>query len=219
MVKLRIALLAGKGGITKSTLARALAVRLTQRGFSTVGVDMDQGQASFWSWSQRRLDNAKCPITFPVVNIALPMRVKRELANADFEAGVIDAGAYASADTVEISGFVDLVCIPTTTSVDDLESAIRLVKGLLEKDVPAERIAIVFSGLMDTEEEVREARDYFDAMGVYSVPGGIERMKSYRKAQDKGASIIETAFPGPNYAARLVIDAIIDRAIEVKETA
>ena len=214
---LKIALLGGKGGITKSSIARATGVRLTQRGYSTAGIDMDQGQASLWSWAQRRLDNTKLQGTFPVVNIALPMRVKRELANADFQAAVIDAGAYASADTVDIAGFSDLVCIPTTTSVDDLESAIRVVQGLIAKEIPVERLAIVFSGMMDTEEEEREAREVFEEIGVYCVPGSIERMKGYRKAQDKGAALIETPYPGLNYAARVVIDGIIDRALEVKE--
>ncbi|MCS5737566.1 P-loop NTPase, partial [Herbiconiux daphne] len=63
---LKIAVLAGKGGVKKSSLSRTLAARLVQRGFSAAGFDTDIDQASFARWMQRRINNGIEP-TFPVM--------------------------------------------------------------------------------------------------------------------------------------------------------
>ncbi|MCS5737161.1 P-loop NTPase, partial [Herbiconiux daphne] len=54
---LKIAVLAGKGGVKKSSLSRTLATRLVARGFNTAGFDTDVDQASFARWMQRRVNN------------------------------------------------------------------------------------------------------------------------------------------------------------------
>ncbi|VGQ11476.1 hypothetical protein SB5439_04956 [Klebsiella variicola] len=222
---LKIAILAGKGGVTKTTIARAVGVQLEKRDFDVIGFDTDGDQASFWRWNERRKKLNPQPVIFPVVTGANPVTIRKQIADrvtagtgTKKQAAVIDGAAYASRFVAQVAEFADLVVLPTRYSVDDMESTYRIYQELIQAGIPAKRLAIVFSGVSESKREHREAMSTFKDAGMYVISGYVPQMSSYSMAQDSGLSICEV----PNQPrlftlARWLIDAVIDRAIEVKE--
>lgn len=213
---LKIAVLAGKGGVTKSAIARALSVRFVERGFNTVGFDMDEVQASLYRWMSRRTKAGLSP-TIPVSPQKTANTVKALMDKTDYQVGIIDGAAYASRITLDFAKFVDLVVIPTSYTLDDTGSARRLVKELLENGIPASRICIALSGVEESSVDETETRDDFAPLGVFIAGSYGPRFKSIGKAQDRGLSICEVPFPRLAALAAKMIDSIIDRALEVKK--
>ncbi len=212
---LKIAFLAGKGGVTKSGEARSVAARLAWHGLSVAGYDMDGEQGTFRRWALLR-DEDQSLKSIPAFFVPNIMRLRRELEKNSYECAVVDGSAYASKETFEAAELVDLVVIPTTISMDDMSSTIRVAEGLTEKGIPNERIAFAFSGIMEGDNTT-EAREFLEESGYYCIAGAIERRKGYRNALDKGRAYFETAFPGLNHPAIEHLDAIISRALEVKK--
>lgn len=215
---LKIAFLGGKGGITKTALARATGTQALKRGFTVVGFDTDGEQASFIRWNQRRKNRADKPATFPVVSCTVATTIEKQANESAFDIGIIDGAAYASRFVVNIAQIVDLVVIPTRYSVDDLESAVRVHQQLVEAGIPAQRLALAFSGVAESVKEHAAAESTLEELGIYAIPGYIPQMTSYSTAQDDGLSLCEV----PNQArlftmARWLVNGIIDRALAVKE--
>lgn len=215
---LRIAFLGGKGGITKTALARATATQLTKRGLNTIGFDTDGDQASFWRWMQRRKESQPALPTFPVVTGSVATTIEKQSSDSVFDAAVIDGAAYASRFVKDIARFVDLVVLPTRFSVDDLESTVRIYTELTRAGIPNNRLAVAFSGVSESKKEHREARGLLEGMGIHVLPGYIPQMLSYSTAQDQGLSLCEVKNqPRLFTLARYMADAIIDHALQVKE--
>lgn len=215
---LKIAFLGGKGGITKTALARATATQLQKRQFNPIGFDTDGDQASFWRWMQRRKDTQPDLSTFPVVTGSVATTIEKQTSQTNFDAAVIDGAAYASRFVKDIARFVDLVVLPTRFSVDDLESTVRIYNELTRAGIPNNRLAVAFSGVSESKKEHREARSLLEGMGIYVLEGYVPQMLSYSTAQDNGLSICEVKNqPRLFTLARWMVDAIIDRALQVKE--
>ncbi|HCI6749280.1 TPA: chromosome partitioning protein [Klebsiella variicola subsp. variicola] len=221
---LKIAILGGKGGITKSTYARALGVSLAKRQYDVIGFDTDGDQASFWRWNERRKKHHPDLINFPVVTGSNPVTIRKQIADRSAamagkkQAAVIDGAAYASKTVIQLAEIADLVVLPTRYSVDDMESAYRIYQELTQAGIPSHRIAIAFSGVSESKREHREAASTFEDAGIYVIPGYIPQLTSYSTAQDKGLSVCEVQNqPRLFTLARWMIDATIDRALEVEE--
>lgn len=211
---LRIAVVSGKGGVTKSTIARAIAARLQSKKKSVTGYDMDEEQLSFWRWTQRRkANNVKPAVRVEQAFVMAELRGK--VAGCDTDCAVIDTGAYFSSSALQVAKFVDLVVMPTRYTVDDLESLIRVVRGLIKGGVPIEKIIVVFSGVPDSPSEEVETREYLEGQGLTVADGCIRFLKSYGQVQNKGQALTEIKYAGLHTEARTVIDSIINRATEL----
>ena len=211
-----IAVLAGKGGVTKTALARAISAKATKRGMNVAAFDLDEEQASFRRWMQRRKKAGIEPM-FTVVGDVSPLTLARKLESAEHDLIVVDGAAYASKITYEVAKLVDLTVIPTSYSIDDAESAFRVAKGLLEKGIPRDRVVVVFSGVLESKIDHRETKEFFESQGINTIEGYIPLQKGYSKAQDRGNTICEVSrYPGLFTLARVVVDGIIDYALKLK---
>lgn len=213
---LKIAVLAGKGGVKKSSLSRSLAARLVARGLNTVGLDSDVDQASFVRWMNRRIKNGIDP-TFPVLADVKPSFVRQKLDDMDYDAAVLDGAAYASRDTVAFAEAVDLVVIPTGYTVDDIEAAIRVGKALREMKIPNEKILIVFWSVLESKSQHREAMAFIQANNFNVMGDYVPLRPTYGAAMNFGFALTEVNAAGLRTTARTFCDGIIQRAIEVKE--
>lgn len=214
---LKIAVVGGKGGVKKTALSRALAVKATQRGFKTVGFDIDGEQASFLNWKGRRMQLTDVPM-FPVVKANNMKELASQLRSANYEIAILDGAAYASRDTVDLVNLADLVVLPTTFSVDDMEPLVRIVDKLRDRGVPNDKIMIAFSGVLESKAAYREAVSYLTRHGCHLAEGFLPMAISYGNAQDIGLSVVEVKnAPRLFTLARLLIDSIIDRALVIKK--
>ncbi|MNB83100.1 CobQ/CobB/MinD/ParA nucleotide binding domain protein [compost metagenome] len=202
-----VAFVSQKGGVSKSTLSRALAREATVAGLKTKIADLDLEQDTSVSWHRRRL---LAGIT-PVVSVEAYSSAAQALAVADdYDLLIIDAPARASKGTLEISKVANLVVQPTGASVDDLEPAIRVFHGLVKSGIPKSRLVFAL-GRIGTEAEETEAREYIQEAGYSVLDGCLVERPAYRQAQNAGFSVTETRYKGLNSRADELIQALVNR--------
>lgn len=196
-----------KGGVGKSTLARALAREVALGDVSVKIADLDVQQGTTVSWHRRRLAAGLEPM---VAVEAFRTAAQALKARGDFDLLIIDGPARASAATLEIARTADLIVQPTGASIDDLEPAVLLFHELVREKVP--KASLVFALCrVGTEAEELDARDYIAKAGYEVLAGSLYERVAYRQAQNVGQSITETRFAGLNQRADALIQAIVDR--------
>lgn len=203
-----ISFVSQKGGVGKSTLARALAREAAAGGLSVLVGDLDTQQLTTLRWSERRTAAGLQPTVavqqFGTVDEALE-------AEAGVDLLILDGPAKASVETLDIALRSALVVVPSNPGLDDLEPTVDLLHALVEGGVPKERLAVaVMRAATDAEEAA--ARAYIDLAGYEALPGSIAERAAYRQAQSGGASLTEVRFAGLAGKADALVQAIIDRA-------
>jgi chromosome partitioning protein len=202
-----IACVSQKGGVGKSTLARALAREGAANGLRVKLADLDTQQGTSSNWHRRRLDAGAEP-TFSTEAFRTAAQAIR-MAN-QFDLLVIDAPARASAATLEIARAAALVVQPTGASEDDLHPAVLTFHELIREGIPHARLAFALCRI-GTDAEEGEARAYIQQAGFHALPGFIPERPAYRQAQNLGLTITETRYPQLNRRADELLQALVDR--------
>jgi chromosome partitioning protein len=205
-----IAFVSQKGGVGKSTLARALAREAVAGGLSVLVGDLDVQQLTTLRWSARR-EAAGLEPAVPVQRFDNVAEAIEAEANVDLL--ILDGPARASADTLEIAQHAALVVIPSNPGADDLEPTILLLHELISEGIPKARLAVALVRV-GTDAEEAAARAYVEVAGYDVLPGAIAERAAYRQAQSGGASLTEVRFAGLAGKAETLVQAIIDRATE-----
>ena len=208
-----VAFCSQKGGVTKSSLTRALAVEAARGGLTVKIADLDTGQGSTVDWQRDRIANA----VEPDVPVQLHRNPKEALQHANgADLLVIDGPARADRDTLEIARVADLVVLPTGASLDDLRPAIRTANSLKAAGIPTSRLLFVLSRI-GTEAEAEAARNYIGEAGYRVAPGFIPERPAYRAIQNEGRAITEIRYPQLKSAAEAVVQALVDAAVGDEE--
>lgn len=205
-----IAIIGGKGGVTKSTIARAIAVTYAIAEWSVLAIPVDLGQSTLTNWMKRRMEAGKKPV-FDVIAMNTPSAVEAKIKSGHWDLAIIDTGAYASKMSVGYAELAQLVVVPTSFSLDDMPEAVSIANSLIKGGIPIEKIAIVFSGVSENKQDYIDAQEYMGHTPYHVVDGYIPRMPSLSKAQDKGLAITECSYANPRNKADHVIQGIIDR--------
>lgn len=207
-MKFVVSVLGQKGGVGKSTLARALAVAATKGGIRAKLIDLDYRQLTSARWAETRLARANVQIpthSFRSINMALPM-----LNSADML--IIDTPGYITEETDDIATLSHLVILPTGVSTDDLHPTLSLVEDLIRRGLPKERLVIALCRLFDGREE-EVARDVLRFGGYEVLAGSIPEEAEYRRAHNRGQTIIETSDPVLNRRANEVLASALRRIL------
>ena len=203
----KVAFISQKGGVGKSTAARALAREATVGGIKTKIADLDLEQATSFEWNRRRLAEGLPP----VASVEVFSTAAQAIASAeDFELLIFDGPARASKGTSELAKIADLIVQPTGASLDDLVPAIKVFHALVKDGVP--RSKLVFSlSRVGTEAEEIEARAYIEQAGYETLSGCLFEKPAYRKAMNAGLAVTETRYKGLNERADELIQSIINK--------
>lgn len=136
-----ISLLNQKGGVGKSSLARALAVEFARNGWSVHVADLDRAQQTFFSWSQRRAEEG----IKPEIETALYADPKAALkASKNSDVLIVDGKAFADTHALAIAQESDLVIVPVGVSLDDLEPSLKLAVELVNKGIKRAESLLLF---------------------------------------------------------------------------
>ena len=205
-----VAFISQKGGVGKSTLARALAREAASSGLQVKVGDLDTDQATIIDWHKVRTQRGIEPV--------LSVELFRSIADAVKAAGrydllVIDGPAKASTSTTEISKKSQLIVQPTGPALDDLKPAIRVFHGLVKAGIPANRLVFALNHI-GTDNEADAARTYLKEAGYEALPGHLQERPAYRIAQNEGYAITETRFVSLKGRADTLVQALIDRVGE-----
>ena len=202
-----VAFISQKGGVGKSTLARALAREAAAGRLAVKVADLDTQQGTAVDWHRQRLHAG----IEPMIAVEAFDTAKRALeVTGAYELLIIDGPARTSKATLEIARAADLIVQPTGASADDLRPAVREFHALRQAGIPARKLTFALNRI-GTDAEEAEARSYIAEAGYASLPGYLPERPAFRLAQNLGYAITETRFPKLNERANALIQALIDR--------
>lgn len=202
-----IAFVSQKGGVGKSTLARAVAREAAAGGLRVKLADLDTQQGTTVDWQRTRM-NAGIE---PSISAESFKTAAQALVLADqFDILILDGPARTSQATLDIARAADLVVQPSGASLDDLRPAVREYHALVRAGIPRERLAFALNRI-GTEAEEADARAYLEEAGYSVLDGCLLERPAYRKAQNGGYSVTETRYAALNERADALIQALINR--------
>lgn len=206
-----IGILSTKGGVGKSSIARALAVAISSSGYRVRLCDLDIAQTTTVDWYRRRLqsggDSLASVEIFRTVDEALKNTVDM-LPN--FDAIILDTPGRSSVDTYKLAQAAHLIIQPTSGTLDDLTPAVRLFHELKAKGIPYEKMVFALNRIT-TEAEAAQALEYIRRTGYDVLDGIIQDKAGYKMAQNMGRTLLETNFPTLNEAVDELMGNIIKR--------
>lgn len=195
-----------KGGVGKSTLARALAVAASKAGLQVRLADLDFLQQTSTNWYWRRKNNE----VEPQIDVRPFEKIKEALGlSDDVDLLIIDGPARATMETMRIVAAADFIVQPSNGHVDDLEPAVKVFHELVREGTPKTMLRIALSRLGTPAEEKR-AREYIAAAGYEVLDGAIYERAAYGQAHDIGQSITETRYGSLNQQADKLIESLLD---------
>mgnify|MGYP003612118980 CR=1 FL=1 len=210
MADYTIAFLSQKGGVGKSTLARAIACEIHKGGNSVKLADLDTQQGTASEWYRIRLNNGFNALGSVEVFDTAERAID---SSRGFDFLVIDGAPRASKGTLEVSKHADLIVLPCCASSDDIIPTIKLAYELEKKGCSRNKIAFALMRVT-TEAEINEARIFINEAGFNVLNGCVYEKPAYRQAQNEGLSIIETKYNSLNQKAEILINSISETLIK-----
>lgn len=196
-----------KGGVGKSTLARALAAVAGHAGVRLLLADLDPQQRTVSKWQKLRAQNALAPAIevagFRTIDEAIAAGAKRDLI-------IIDTPGSVTRVTLDIVRKSHLVVQPTGPGLDDLEPAVLLFHELSAAGIPRERLVMVLCRTA-TKREEDDARRYIADTGYDLLRSSIPERAVYRAAQNRGLGLTETHERALNQRADEVLSELLKR--------
>ncbi len=207
----KIAMVAQKGGVGKSTLARIIAVEATKDGLGVKIADLDTQQSTSVHWAARRAERG----IEPQIRVETFRSVKTALQDAQsFDLYIFDGAPHSSVETHKACQASDMVIIPTSEGLDDLQPCVILANNLLKEGMTAQKIAFALCITSDSKREIAAARDYLGQTPYRVLDGEIPFRSAFKTAMDQGKAITETSFPTlrkrADAMAQNIIDAVVD---------
>lgn len=203
-----IGTLGQKGGVGKSTTARALAYEASRSGLKVKVADLDIQQGTFSNWHQKRLQNGKKGIA----SVSIYPNVKSALEDTQekgYDMLILDDRGHASQNTMDIAKVSDFVLLPSGVADDDIDPTLLLAKTLEKKGIRKEKFIITLSRV-SSESTANEAREKFADRGYTVCEGYIEEKPSFVRSHNNGLTILETPYKSVNDKAQHFIDSLVD---------
>jgi chromosome partitioning protein len=198
-----VAITINKGGVGKTTLAKALATAAATAGFNALVLDMDTQQNST-AWGRRRSQQPERPL--PVVRFTTENDLMDELRraeNASCDLAFIDTPPGRSSEAPAAVDAADLVLIPFWADVDSFEGVTRTATLCRRLGKPAVGILNFATPNSRTHEET--SREVLRAINLSFSPVVLHRYEAHKLASLKGLTAQENE---PASQAALEINAL-----------
>jgi chromosome partitioning protein len=210
-----IAFISQKGGVGKSTLARALAAVCAQAGLEVVLADLDPRQQTLVQWQKARTAQRVSPRLsvepFDDVADALGRAEACDLLILDTPGGVND-------HTLAVARTAHLIVQPTGSTLDDLHPTVLLFHELAAAGVPKPHMVAALCRVLDDDDEAA-ARAYLEEAGYEVLAGFIPENRAYRNAHNRGRSLTETNEQEFNDRADALIEALLTKVAAITSPA
>lgn len=196
-----------KGGVGKSTLARAAAVTLAEQQMDVLIADFDTKQLTSLEWQARRIEND----VEPEIEVASFKNLdKLKKIEKRYGAIVLDTRGHTDKDLIEMAQWADAVVLPTGVSMDDLAPTAGLVRHLSKKGVKPKRILTVLTRTGRSAKQIEDAREYLDLQGVRYLDDVFPYKDGYISVYATGRVGREAPHPSLRDAAKKVDAALLD---------
>ena len=203
----------GKGGVGKSTLARAYAVEAARAGASVLLADLDEVQRTSKRWADHRRANGLKPEIRAEVATA---RLAYDLAD-QADVLVIDTPGWTNKQTLFVARWSTFCVVPSRANrMDDLSETVRLLYALRRHGLEDWRYGVALNALRSSsaKQDDEAARAYLAEVGFKALPGFIRDMRGYEMALLEGKSITETNQKALNDEAFVLVNGIAGAVLE-----
>lgn len=196
----RLALVATKGGVGKTTLAVHIAVAAQLEGLPVLILDIDpQGSAAQWFKDRQRTfrDNGWEPRARLDVRRIYPDELTDVLDEAErdgFALAVIDAPPHADYPAARAAEVADLVLMPSGPSSLDLHASRATIN--LVRDLRKKAYFIINRALHNSPQTAIDAASYLAGKGIAGAPITITSLQPYVRAFRDGLTAPEMAEEG-----------------------
>ena len=206
-----IAFVSQKGGVGKSTLARALAAVCAHAELEVVLADLDPRQQTLVHWQHARAAHRVSP--------RLSVEAFHDAAEAVERAErcdllILDAPAGVNEETLAIARMAHLIVQPTSPTLDDLHPTVLLFHELVDAGISKAHLVAALCRVLD-DEEASAARAYLKEAGYEVLPGFIPESRAYRDAHNRGRSLTETDEQAFNDRADALIEALLTKVATI----
>ena len=207
-----IAFVSQKGGVGKSTLARALAAVCSHAGLDVVLADLDPRQQTLIQWQKARTAQRVSPrLSVEPFDNAAEAVIERADA---CDLLILDTPGGVNDDTLSVARTAHLIVQPTGTTLDDLHPTVLLFHELVAVGIPKSRLVAALCRVLDDEEEA-VARAYLKEAGYEVLEGSIPESLTYRVAHNRGRSLTETNEQAFNERADALIEALLTKVAAI----
>lgn len=209
-----IGVVSQKGGVGKSTLARAIAREYANSGWDVKIADLDISQSTSFNWNSRRLQSK----LIPTISVEQFGRVSQAIKKSTaYDLVVFDGAPSSNVGTLEVAKNSDLIIIPTGTALDDLEPAVKLAHELKKKGTDKKKIVFVLSRVGTSQVELTEAEEYLQTSNYQLIKGNIPEKTAFRRASDLGQTLTETSYSTLNKKVDGVLQNIVDYLSKIQK--
>lgn len=174
-----LALISQKGGVSKTTLATALAVAAEADGRRTALFDLDP-QASAAFWKDTRQAEAPAVVALPSARLAHMLRAASE---AGTDLAIIDTPPFAKDIAFEAAQHADYILVPTRPAVLDVMAMTKTLELVRHYGKPA---AVVLTFCPPHGKEVADTIDAVEQLGAQLAPVRMHTRVAYSRAQQTG---------------------------------
>src|SRR5262249_41334537 len=155
-----VAFVSQKGGVGKSTLARALAPFAVAHGLRTKLADLDVQQKTVTVWENNRARHRLAP----PVDVEAFDEPKAAVAGAkNCDLLIMDTAGKIADGCTEVTQYATLLVQPTSPSSDNLHISVLLFLATERVSIPRERLAFALCRTLSSEEKA--ARAYLESFG------------------------------------------------------
>lgn len=180
------AIIAQKGGQSKTTLATGLAVEAAREGGSVVILDADDRQGSALYWAERRDQDDVLVKDSSVAG--LPLHVSKARSSGKVDLILIDTPANSKDIAMLAAEQADFVIIPVAPRGLDVHSVLQTVKQVQLAGTP---FAVILTQVPHQGGEGEEAKAGFAAKGVTLFDTRLHYRKDFYRATPLGQTAIE----------------------------
>lgn len=175
------AIIAQKGGQSKTTLATGFAVEAAGEGSAVVILDADDRQGSSLYWAERRSAE---DVTVKDSSVAgLPLHVSKAKASGRVDLTIIDTPANSKDIASAAAELADFVLIPVAPRGLDVHSVLQTVKQVQQVGTP---FAVILTQVPHQGGEGAEAEAGFAAKGIRVLKTRLHFRKDFYKATPMG---------------------------------
>lgn len=207
-MRIVVSFVSQKGGVGKSTLARAL-LAVGAHDMKVRLADLDPNQGSVVAWERSRQRNTSAP---PCEVVPYATAADALAASGDVDLLILDTPAGTSRRTLEVARNSHLVVLPTGPSADDLVPTILTLHELVQEGIPKERLVVAICRVLGEGEE-ETVRAYVADAGYQVLAGAIPERVAYREAQNRGQAITETRSLQLNERAETLMQSLFEKII------
>jgi chromosome partitioning protein len=210
-----VAFVSQKGGVGKSTLARALGAVAAHAGLKIKIADLDPRQDTIINWQKARSANR----VSPTLTVESFWDVDAAVAFGDgSDILILDVPGGAGWMTLAVATKSHLLVQPTGASFDDLRPAVLLFHELVKAGIPKSRLILALCRVLTSAEE-KAARSYLDVTGYEALAGSIRERAGYRDALNRGRALTETEEVALNKRADVLMESLLMKIAGTLEAA